>query len=292
MLFGKFYQIKIRYFISFGKIYRIQIFTEFYYFHGMNTRAEIIDFVRNGYKYYVPHVSIDCAIFGYHERQLKILLINIKSVRGLCLPGGYIKRTETLTEAATRIVEERTGISDLFLQQFKTFGDPGRAKIGRLNEKKLSAVIGVEIGKNNWLFDQTISIGFYAIMDFSKVNPRPDFMSDFCRWYDIHEVPGLLFDHNEMIAAALHMMRLQLYHYPIGLNLLPEKFTLMEIHALYETLLGKKLDPRNFSKKLIFLGLIRKLNEKRNIGPHRSPFLYKFDKPRYNKALKEGIVLD
>ncbi|MBS1598857.1 MAG: NUDIX hydrolase [Bacteroidetes bacterium] len=258
----------------------------------MNTQREINDFFNTGYKRYVPHVSIDCAIFGYHERQLKILLINIKSVEGMCLPGGYIKRTETLTEAAGRIVEERTGIKNLFLQQFKTFGDPGRATVRGMDEKKLSKIFGVRIEKNNWIMDQTISIGFYAITDFSQVKPKPDFMSEFCKWYDIDQLPHLLFDHDEMVKEALHTMRLQLYHYPIGINLLPEKFTLTEIHALYETLLGKKLDIRNFPKKLMFLGVIKKLNEKINIGPHRSPFLYKFDKVKYNKALKEGIILD
>ena len=257
----------------------------------MKTQREIREFIQHGYKHYVPHVSIDCAIFGYHERQLKILLINIKSVNGLCMPGGYIKRTETLTEAANRIVEERTGIKNLFLQQFKTFGDPGRAMTRQLNEKKLSAITGVKMDKNNWLIDQTISIGFYAVTDFSSVNPQPDFISDSCRWYDIHQLPKLLFDHDEMLQEALHTMQLQLYHYPIGINLLPEKFTLTEIHALYETLLTKKLDIRNFPKKLIFLGIIKKLNEKVSIGPHRSPFLYKFDKAKYNKALKEGIPL-
>jgi len=258
----------------------------------MKSQQDIEDFVQNGHKHYVPHVSIDCAIFGYHERQLKILLINIKTVDGLCLPGGYIKRTETLTEAAQRIVAERTGLKDLFLQQFKTFGDPGRARMSKVDEKKLSVILGVGMDENNWLMDQTISIGFYAITDFSKVDPRPDFLSDYCRWYDVRELPKLLFDHGEMVKDALHMMELQLYHYPIGINLLPSTFTLTEIHALYETLLGKKLDARNFSKKLVFLGVIKKLNRKRNIGPHRSPFLYRFDKVEYGRALREGLVLD
>jgi hypothetical protein len=86
-------------------------------------------------------------------------------------------------------------------------------------------------------------------------------------------------------------MRLHLYHYPIGLNLLPKKFTLSEIHALYETLLDKKLDISNFPKKLITLGLLKKMDEKRSIGAHRSPHLYRFDKAKYELALKEGLVL-
>jgi hypothetical protein len=94
-----------------------------------------------------------------------------------------------------------------------------------------------------------------------------------------------------MVREALHMMRVQLYHYPIGYNLLPEKFTLSEIHSLYETFLGKKLDISNFPKKLIALGLLRKTAEKRSIGAHRSPHLYTFDKVRYAEALREGLVL-
>lgn len=257
----------------------------------MNTPAAIEDFILNGHLHYVPHVSIDCAIFGYHEQQLKLLLIKHKALDDWCLPGGYIKRTETLGQAANRIVLERTGIGNLFLQQFKTFGDPDRAKTNSFDEEKWFKATGVRFNKNNWLIDQTISIGFYAITDFEKSVPKPDMLSNACAWFDMDDVPHLEFDHDEMVSEALHTMRVQLYHYPIGYNMLPEKFTLTEIHALYETLLGKKLDISNFPKKLIALGLLKKLDEKRSIGAHRSPHLYMFDKEAYDKALKEGVVL-
>ena len=139
--------------------------------------------------------------------------------------------------------------------------------------------------------NQTISIGYYALTDFSLVTPQADVMSDFCAWFNINEVPPLLFDHDQMVKDSLHALRMQLYYYPIAEKLLPAKFTLTEIHAVYETLLDKKLDIRNFPKKLVFLGLIKKLNEKRNIGPHRAPFLYKFDKKKYTKALETGTTL-
>ena len=257
----------------------------------MDTPEEIEDFILNGHLHYVPHVSIDCAIFGYHDQQLKLLLIKHKAIDGWCLPGGYIKRTETLVQAANRIVKERTGIGNLFLQQFKTFGDPDRAKINEFDEDKWFEATGVRITKGNWLVDQTISIGFYAITDFSRSVPEPDMMSENCAWFDINNLFPLEFDHDEMVKEALHTMRVQLYHYPIGYNLLPEKFTLSEIHALYETLLDKKLDISNFPKKLIALGLLKKLDEKRSIGAHRSPHLYMFDKEKYDKALQEGLVL-
>jgi 8-oxo-dGTP diphosphatase len=257
----------------------------------MNIDVELKEFFLNGYRYYIPHVSIDCAIFGYHERQLKVLLIKHKFMDGWCLPGGYIKRTERLVEAANRNVKERTGIDGLFLQQFKTFGDPKRVNIDEFDVEKWFAVTGIRLAKDNWLLDQTISIGFYAITDFSLTVPQPGFLAEACAWFDIDALPGLEFDHDEMVREALHTMRVQLYHYPIGYNLLPEKFTLAEIHSLYETLLGKKLDVSNFPKKLIALGLLKKTAEKRSIGAHRSPHLYRFDKVRYENALKEGLVL-
>jgi 8-oxo-dGTP diphosphatase len=257
----------------------------------MTVNKEFEDFVLNGYKYYIPHVSLDCAIFGYHERQLKLLLIKRKGLEGWCLPGGYIRRTERLVEAAERNVRERTGIDNLFLQQFKTFGDPNRINLDLFTAERLQAATGIPILQGNWLIDQTISIGFYAITDFSLTVPQPDPLSDACAWFDIDELPKLEFDHEEMVGEALHAMRIQLYHYPIGINMLPEKFTLSEIHSLYETLLGKKLDISNFPKKLIALGLLKKTDEKRNIGAHRSPHLYRFDKACYENALREGLVL-
>jgi len=257
----------------------------------MNTLKEVEDFIVNGYKTYIPHVSIDCAIFGYHDHRLKILLRQIEGLEGLCLPGGYIKRIETLHEAANRIVEEITSITGLYLQQYKTFGDPDRIKWNEFDIEELSKKPPYKKLKSSWLKDQTISIGYYAITDFSLVKPRPGFMTPSCEWYDIDKMPSLLFDHDQMVKDALQTLRSQLYYHPIAEKLLPKKFTLTEIHAVYETILGKELDIRNFPKKLAFLGLINKLNEKRNIGPHRAPFLYTFNKRNYTKALELGVAL-
>src|SRR6202000_3233065 len=182
----------------------------------MKNESEVLDFLLNGSLYYIPHVSIDCAIFGYHDQQLKLLLIRNPFVDGWCLPGGYILRTETLAQAAARIVRERTGVDNLFLQQFKTFGDPDRAQISKFDEKAWAKLMGIPKGKKSWLIDQTISVGFYAITDFSKTVLQTDFTTSDCAWYDIEKLPRLEFDHDEMVREALHTMRLQLYHYPIG----------------------------------------------------------------------------
>jgi 8-oxo-dGTP diphosphatase len=257
----------------------------------MTKLKEIENFIVNGYKTYIPHVSLDCAIFGYHDHELKILLSRIEGIEGYCLPGGYIKRSETLDEAANRIVKEKTAITGLYLQQYKTYGDPDRIKWNELEMDKFSKIPGYQQIRKSWLMDQTISIGYYAITDFSLVKPQPGFFGSSSAWCDLNEVPPLLFDHDQMVRESLQTIRGQLYYQPIVEKLLPKKFTLTEIHAVHETILGKKLDIRNFPKKLIFLGLINRLNEKRNIGPHRAPFLYVFNKKIYTRALKLGVTL-
>ena len=141
------------------------------------------------------------------------------------------------------------------------------------------------------MFDYFVSLGFYTLTEFDMVKPTGEYYTEECQWWDIVKLPFLIFDHRLIIEEALKSLRLHIYHYPIGYELLTEKFTLPEITSLYETILEKKLDDRNFSKKLLATGLITKLNERRHIGPHRSPFLYVFNKVKYDEALKNGMVL-
>ncbi|CAN5613269.1 NUDIX domain-containing protein [soil metagenome] len=252
---------------------------------------ETIEFIENGHKEFLHHLSIDCVLFGYHEHQLKVLLLKWKASDKWTLAGGFIKLEENLRQAAERILKERTGLDKIFLHQFQTFGEPKRSERNTADIAHLSTITNSKITPDHWLLKRTVSIGYYAVTEYSKVNPHTDHLSDACTWWDIEAVPKMIFDHNLILAEALKALRMHIYHQPIGYNLLPEKFTLPEIHDLYETILGKELDRRNFAKKLISLGLIKKLNERRSIGAHRSPFLYKFDKRKYDKALKEGIIL-
>ncbi|WP_316825471.1 NUDIX hydrolase [Pedobacter miscanthi] len=257
----------------------------------MQTEEEFKDFILNGHLYYIPSVTIDCAIFGYSNRQLKLLLIKHRNRDNWSLPGGYIKRSENLIEAANRNVKDRTGVDNLYLQQFKTFGGPDRIQFDKFDKTKWTEDTGLPSWEGNWLINPTVSVAFYAITDFSKTELHTDISTELCGWFEISNVPVLEYDHDEILKEALNSMRLHLFHYPIGFNLLPEKFTLSEIHALYETLLQKKLDISNFPKKLIALGLLKKLNEKLHIGAHRSPYLYSFNKQKYEQALKDGLVL-
>jgi len=258
----------------------------------MKTTDEVIEFVLHGGQRYLPHLTIDCAILGYHGQQLKILLVKLHGSDGWGLPGGFIRKDERFGDAANRILAERTGITDLFLQQFHTFGDsPYRRREQRAED--LQQLVGdwITIREDNWLLGRQISIGYYALVDYERVIVQTDLIVEDYSWWDIATLPELLYDHNDMVDKALETIRLQLYHQPIGASLLPDHFTLPEIHVLYETLLGKTLDRRNFPRKLFALGLLNKLDEQRSIGPHRSPNLYEFNRTNYQKALEEGIVL-
>jgi ADP-ribose pyrophosphatase YjhB (NUDIX family) len=257
----------------------------------MESLKEIQHFFREGYLDYRPNLTVDCAIFGYHDGKLQLLLVKNKIVTKWCLPGGYVRKDENLDQAAARTTLERTGIGNLFLKQFKTFGDLGRNDPrGAFDPNMLFELTGVRV-EDTWLTGETASVGFYAITDIVNARPKADFSSSECGWFSVDKLPPLGFDHDQMACEALFTMRMHLYHFPIGKNLLPEKFTLKEIHLFYETMIGKKLNPSNFPNKLISLGLLVKLDEKKSIGAHRSPTFYKFNTEVYDRALKEGLVL-
>jgi len=257
----------------------------------MSNKLELKDFIENGTKWFLPNLSVDCAIFGFHKNQLKVLLNKWKKSEGWCLPGGYVLRDESVDNSAKRILKERTGLSKIFLKQFYTFGDPARAKNPGMEIEQLSETFNINIGDDNWMFDRMVSVGYFALVEYSKVKPKPDELSEKCEWFDITDIPHLFFDHNQIVDHALKELRLQTFHHPIGFNLLAEKFTLPELLGLYETILGRKLDRRNFQKKILSFNILKKLDERRNIGPHRAPTLYSFDKQKYNEALKEGLSI-
>jgi 8-oxo-dGTP diphosphatase len=256
---------------------------------SMKDLENIRDEILHGNIHYLRNVSIDNVIFGYHKKELKVLVQRPQGLSKWTVCGGYIKRTETIDEAAARIARDRTGLKDLYLKQFKAFGSPIRNR--EISIDLIGDIAGVKIDKDNWMFDYFVTLGFYTLTEFDLVRPHGEFYAEECQWWNIHNLPSLLFDHQLIIEEALKSLRLHIYQYPIGFELLPEKFTLPEITALYETILEKKLDDRNFSKKLLATGIIIKLNERRYIGPHRSPFLYVFNKIKYDEALKNGMVL-
>lgn len=227
---------------------------------------------------YIPNLSIDCVVFGFHDGVVKVLIVKMKEKNLWALPGGYILKKENIKEAANRILKQRTGAENIYLQQFRVFSDLNRSE-GFF-----------ETFENTiWHKQRFLSIGFYALVDFSTISLVVDKFSDACEWVAIDELPELMMDHQYIFDKALLTLRKELNYKPIGFNLLPEKFTMPELQKLYEIILGKKLNRGNFFRKMLRYDILIKLDESRKGGAHKAPDLYKFDIEKYQLALKDGL---
>ena len=226
----------------------------------------------------LPSISIDCVVFGFDTSSLKVLLVKLKGKDEWSLPGGYLWKNENLDEGAHRILEQRTGAKQIYLNQFKTFG--------RLNR---SEYFFEGYPDDLWQKQRFVSVGYYALTNFAKVNPKVDELSDASEWKNVHELPNLMMDHEEIFNTALLELRKGLNYRPVGLNLLPEKFTMPELQKLYEIILDKPLNRGNFYRKMTKYGILKKLKETRKGGAHKAPNLYTFNLEVYNEALENGF---
>ncbi|MEO6528519.1 MAG: NUDIX domain-containing protein [Gemmatimonadaceae bacterium] len=241
----------------------------------------------------LPHVSVDCAVFGFHtgEGELKILLLRWKHLDTWSLPGGHVRRDESVDRAAERVLRERTGLDEIYLQQFHTFGGTDR---GESVLRSLATAMGEEMPADHWMADRVVSIGYLGLVNFALVTPAADALSDECRWWVVRDCPPLAFDHGDIVAAARQTLRTQANYLPLGLNLLPEKFTMPELQRLHEAVLGVSLDRRNFQKRMLDLGFIERLPERKTGGAHRAPYLYRFNARassyRFSVRAPEGVT--
>ena len=258
----------------------------------MNFHDELQKRLQDYEKNYLPSVSLDLVIFGFHQGQLKVLLLRFKNSADWLLPGGRVRKDENMDDAAYRTLRERTGLDRLFLQQFHTFGQVNRLTyfswqetLTRMGLTEMVAELGLY--ESAYWANRDISVGYYALVDFTKVNPAPDFLTDECRWWDVDQVPPLLFDHNDMIRLALKTLRRQLSYQPIGYNLLAGQFTMTELQTLYETILGRSLDRRNFYKQMMSYNILERLEKRPTVPSSKAPYLYRFHKERYEKLLSD-----
>ena len=199
-------------------------------------------------------LAVDCIIFGFDKTNLKILLIkrNFEPEKGKwSLIGGFLKKNENLDQAAIRVLRTLTGLSDIYMEQLYTYSkvdrDPGQ---------------------------RTISVAYFAVIDSA-------------RWFDLGEAPSLIFDHGKMIQKAISRLQRRAMTMPIGFELLPEKFTMRQLQNLYESILDKKLDKRNFINKINSLDVLIKLDEKDMTVSRKGAYLYVFDKEKYEKKVAE-----
>ncbi len=208
-------------------------------------------------------VSVDCIIFGFDEGELKILIgrRNMDPGRGLwSLYGGFVSGNESIDDAANRVLNQLTGLSNIYMRQVGAFGnvdrDPG---------------------------ERVISIAYYALINVKDYD-RSLQEKHGLQWISINDLPQMYSDHNIMVGKALKMMRRKISHEPISFNLLPELFTLTQLQKLYEAVCGEKVDKRNFRKRIKDMDFIEKTDQIDKSSSRRGAYLYKFNKRAYDDA--------
>ncbi|MBX9852530.1 MAG: NUDIX hydrolase [Cytophagaceae bacterium] len=214
-------------------------------------------------------ISIDCVIFGFDETGLKILLIKRagEPQKGKwALPGGFVQTNEDLDSSAKRILKELTGLSNIYLDQLYTFGEVDRYPLRRV-----------------------ISIAYYALVKIRDYNLKASANAKEAIWHPIDQAPKLVFDHNKILNNGIEKLRNNVRFHPIGFELLPKKFTLSQLQQLYEAILDKALDKRNFRKKILSMDLLINLNESQQGVAHRAAKLYQFDKNKYKELKARGF---
>ncbi|MDQ6528794.1 MULTISPECIES: NUDIX hydrolase [unclassified Flavobacterium] len=214
-------------------------------------------------------ITIDCVIFGFDKGSLEVLLV--QHAEGISkgkwgLPGGWIYKKESTDNAAHRLLNELTGLDNIYLEQLKAFGDPDRFPLRRV-----------------------ITIGYYALVKREDYNIKAGFTASDAQWYKIDSIPNLIYDHNEILEYSIKHLRNKVRQTPIGFNLLPEKFTLLQLMQLYEEILGIEMDKPNFRRKILHMKLLVALDEKQQDVSHRAAQLYKFDPEIYEKLTEKGF---
>lgn len=214
-------------------------------------------------------LAVDCIIFGFDNDRLKILLIkrDFEPEKGKwSLMGGFLKKHETLDQAGNRILKHLTGLDDIYMEQFYAYSEVDRDPEER-----------------------TISVSYYALINIEEHNKELTEQYS-AQWFDIKDMPSLIFDHNLMVSHAMRRLRYRTSTKPIGFELLPEKFTMRQLQKLYESILDTKLDKRNFISKINSLNILIKLDEKDMESSRKGSYLYMFDKNKYDEKVLNGFT--
>lgn len=213
-------------------------------------------------------LAVDCIIFGFDGKQLKALLIkrDFEPEKGKwSLMGGFVNKSENVNDAAKRVLKQLTGLSNIYMEQLQCFGDVDRDTEGRV-----------------------VSIAYFALININDFIDQLKYDHE-AKWFHFHEIPSLIFDHNCMVQKAKERLQQKVANHPIGFELLPYKFTLTQLQNLYEAIYESTLDRRNFTKKILSFGFLKKLNEKEKESSRKGAFLYTFEKDIYSKYENEGV---
>ncbi len=235
--------------------------------HEPHLIKDAVELVRSYPK--VP-LTIDCAIFGFEENKLKILLIksDLEVFEDkLSLLGDMVRDNEELDDAAYRIMKERTGMTDVFLDQVRAFGHPNRHPGGRV-----------------------ITIAYCSLLNINHHELK--IHDNDLHWHSVASLKEMAFDHKDIVDSCYAWLQKRIQEHPLGFNLLPEKFSLRELQNLYEAILGVTLDRRNFRKKFASMDLLIDIDEMEQDVPHRPGKLYKFNFEKYEKSKRKWVGID
>jgi 8-oxo-dGTP diphosphatase len=223
-------------------------------------------------EYFVFGLSIDCVVFGYHEGEIKVLLVqrDVEPFKGhWALIGDLVAPDKNLEEAANNVLENLTGLKNIYMKQFFTFGSVDRHPLGRV-----------------------VTVAYFSLINSINYQPIASSWAKQAEWININSLPELAFDHYAILCKGIETLKNEVRHKPTGFELLPKKFTLLEIQLLYEALLGYKFDKSNFRKKILEMNILRPLNEVKENVSHRPAKLFEFDEKRYRKLEKEGFSFE
>lgn len=221
------------------------------------------------YEYPRPALTVDIVVFALDADELQVMLIRreLKPFAGKwALPGGFVHVDESLEDAARRELCEETGLTDIYLEQLFTFGDVKRDPRERV-----------------------VTVAYYALVGIDGHNVKAATDAVEAGWFSLSDLPPLAFDHEKIVDVALTRLRAKVRYQPIGFELLPKKFTLRRLQELYEVILDRKLDKRNFRKKIHALEILKPLEEVEQGVAHRAAQLYSFDSKRYKRLLRRGF---
>jgi len=214
-------------------------------------------------------VAVDCIIFGFNENNLELLLIHRgfePKIGQWSLMGGFVEKNEQLDAAATRVLKELTGLEEIYMEQLRAFGAVNRDSA-----------------------DRVISVAYFALIRKESYN-KEQVQAHNAKWHSLDALPEMVFDHKDMVSYAKSTLKNKIQSQPLGFNLLPAKFTLVQLQALYEVILEEKLDKRNFRKKILFHDILEKLNEKDKQHSKKGAYLFKFREDRFKERLNRGLA--
>ena len=217
-------------------------------------------------------LSVDCVVFGYHKGQVSVLLVerDAEPFKGSwALPGDLVNLDEDMDEAAGSVLRKLTGLENIFMEQFYSFGSVQRHPAGRV-----------------------ATVAYYSLVNSDEYKPKASAWIKSIQWFDIRSLPKLAFDHDQILDKGIRTLQRRVRYRPVGFELLPTKFTLSELQELYEALLNAKFDKPNFRKKILSMELLRPLEEVQENVSHRPAKLFQFDENRYQELRKEGFAFD